>query len=178
MWHGHGRLFATGPVLFLPLAPVAWAQNHRSVGREVAIAPHLQDGEEFELSIPKLNSFGKQLFRANWTIQEGAGRPLTKGTGAPLVDSSKPLIFPRNFNRISGPDSNSCAGCYNETFVGGGSDAFPAADARCGAQNTPALRVSSRRSLPVIFRKISGSFHAPSWKVQAGTAAMCDNDLR
>ena len=122
MWHGHGRLFATGLVLFLPLAPVAWAQNHGTVGREVAIARHLQDGEEFELSIPKLNSFGKQLFRANWTIQEGAGRPLMKGTGAPLVDPSNPLIFPRNFNRISGPDANSCAGCHNEPVVGGGGD--------------------------------------------------------
>jgi len=33
-----------------------------------------------------------------------------------------PLLFPRNFNRVSGPDSNSCSGCHNEPVVGGGGD--------------------------------------------------------
>jgi len=123
MRHGQRRLIlATVPVCFL-LALRARAQEVRSpIGREVSIARHLQDGEEFQLSIPKLVAFGEKLFRANWTVQEGAGRPLTKGTGAPLVDPSDPLVFPRNFNRISGPDSNSCAGCHNEPFVGGGGD--------------------------------------------------------
>jgi len=88
----------------------------------VAIPRHLQDGEEYQLTIPQLVTFGEKLFTAKWTIQEGAGRPLTKGTGAPLSDPSDPLIFPRNFNRISGPDSNSCSGCHNEPFVGGGGD--------------------------------------------------------
>lgn len=92
------------------------------IGREVAIPRHLQDGEEYQLTIPQLVTFGEKLFTAKWTIQEGAGRPLTKGTGAPLSDLSDPLIFPRNFNRFSGPDSNSCSGCHNEPFVGGGGD--------------------------------------------------------
>jgi hypothetical protein len=55
-------------------------------------------------------------------VQEGAGRPLSKGTGAPLTDPRKPLVFPRNFNRISGPDTNSCSGCHNKPYVGGGGD--------------------------------------------------------
>ncbi|MCA8954222.1 MAG: thiol oxidoreductase, partial [Planctomycetes bacterium] len=50
------------------------------------------------------------------------GRPLTKGTGAPLTDPTSPLVFPRAFNRISANDSNSCAGCHNAPFVGGGGD--------------------------------------------------------
>jgi hypothetical protein len=82
----------------------------------------LQDGEEYQLTIPQLIAFGEKLFTAKWTIQEGAGRPQSKGTGAPLSDPSDPLIFPRNFNRISGPDSNSCSGCHNEPFVGDGGD--------------------------------------------------------
>jgi hypothetical protein len=59
-----------------------------------------------------------------WTAQEGAGRPLTKGTGAPLSDPSSPLVFPRAFNRISANDANSCAGCHNAPFgvSGGGGD--------------------------------------------------------
>lgn len=55
--------------------------------------------------------YGKKVFEARFTAQEGVGRPLTKGAGAPLSDPSSPLSFPRNNNRLSGPESNSCAGC-------------------------------------------------------------------
>lgn len=92
------------------------------IGREVAVPVHLQDGQEYQLSVSKLIRFGEKLFTAMWTSQEGAGRPLTKGTGAPLSDPDNPLIFPRNFNRISGPDTNSCSGCHNKPRVGGGGD--------------------------------------------------------
>src|SRR5262245_54611409 len=57
-----------------------------------------------------------------WTSQEGAGRPLSKGTGAPLSDPSDLLVFPKNFNRISGLDTNSCSGCHNKPLIGGGGD--------------------------------------------------------
>lgn len=103
----------------------AWAQDDRSqIGKEVAIPRHLQDGEEYQLTIPQLIAFGEKLFTAKWTIEEGEGRPNTKGTaaGPPLSDPTDPLVFPRNFNRISGPDSNSCSGCHNEPYVGGGGD--------------------------------------------------------
>jgi hypothetical protein len=61
-------------------------------------------------------------FHAKFTAQEGAGRPLSKGTGAPLSDLSSALVFPRNFDRISSPDSNSCSGCHNAPILGGGGD--------------------------------------------------------
>ena len=54
--------------------PAAWAQSN-SIGREVAIPRHLQDGEEYDIPVRQLIDFGKKLFTANWTIQEGAGRP-------------------------------------------------------------------------------------------------------
>src|SRR5262249_35932102 len=47
---------------------------------------------------------------------------LSKGTGAPLSNPSEPLTFPRNINRVSGPDSGSCAACHNRPRVGGGGD--------------------------------------------------------
>ena len=61
---------------------------------------------------------------ANWTEQEGAGRPLTKGTGTALSDPSQPLVGARAWNRISGPDANSCYGCHNMPYgiPGGGGD--------------------------------------------------------
>jgi len=94
----------------------------KKLGREVAIPRHLQNGEEFELSTRNLIAFGEKLFTAMWTSQEGAGRPLTKGTGNPLSDPSSRLVFPRNFNRLSGPDTNSCSGCHNKPRIGGGGD--------------------------------------------------------
>src|SRR5581483_11495187 len=59
-----------------------------------------------------------------WTEQEGGGRPLSKGTGAALADPSQPLVSQRAFNRLSAPDSNSCAGCHNAPYgiPGGGGD--------------------------------------------------------
>lgn len=92
------------------------------IGRELAIARHLDDGQEFTVSRQALLAHGKQLFAAVWTGQEGGGRPLSKGTGKPLADPSDPLVFPRNFNRISAPDANSCAGCHNVPHAGGGGD--------------------------------------------------------
>jgi hypothetical protein len=98
------------------------AFDDSQIGREVAIPSHLRDGEEYQRSIPDLIGFGRKLFTARWTSQEGAGRPLRKGTGDPLTDPQEPLVFPRNFNRISAPDTNSCAGCHNLPDIGGGGD--------------------------------------------------------
>ena len=100
-----------------------WASDTRGrIGQESAVPVHMQDGDEYGVSIRELVAYGRRLFTAMWTIQDGAGRPLTKGTGSPLSDPSRPLVFPRNFNRISGPDTNSCSGCHNKPFIGGGGD--------------------------------------------------------
>jgi cytochrome c peroxidase len=108
------------------LASVAWLIpiGAADVGREVAVPHHLQDGDEFRVSLQTLLSHGRRLFDAVWTPQEGGGRPLTKGTGAPLADGTDPLVFPRNFNRVSAPDANACSGCHNRPFglSGGGGD--------------------------------------------------------
>ena len=110
-------------VCILSMSLTAFGQSSKSeIGREVAIPRHLQDGDEFNISLSQLIDYGADLFTAKFTIQEGAGRPLTKGTGAPLSDPSSPLVFPRNFDRISSPEANACSGCHNAPFVGGGGD--------------------------------------------------------
>src|SRR5437867_7733223 len=116
------RLYGCALVLWIAL-PLANAQSN-PIGREAAIPEHLQNGQEFRVSLTTLLEFGKQLFTANWTIQEGQGRPLAKGVGTPtaLSDPSSPLMFPRNFNRFSAPDANSCAGCHNVPIPGGAGD--------------------------------------------------------
>jgi Di-haem oxidoreductase, putative peroxidase len=115
---GCRRLAVAAPIV---LVVVAVGQNAQ-IGREVAIPSHLADGEEFNISLPQLIQFGQQLFNAKFTVQEGAGRPRSKGTGAPISDSSSPLLFPRNFDRLSSPEANSCQGCHNAPASGGGGD--------------------------------------------------------
>ena len=101
------------------------------IGDERAIATHLPPHEVVERELAAgardlegLLEFGLTLFGAVWTPADGGGRPLTKGDGTPLTDLNKPLVFPRSFNRVSAPDSNSCAGCHNQPFgiPGGGGD--------------------------------------------------------
>lgn len=102
---------------------VAFASyGHAEIGQELSVPRHLKDGQEFKVGIKRLNDHGELLFKAMWTVQEGGGRPLTKGVGTPISDPSSPLIFPRNFNRLSAPDANSCAGCHNLPRIGGGGD--------------------------------------------------------
>ncbi len=95
---------------------------HWAVGDERAIREHLQPAAHAHMEARELIEAGKRLFTARWTIQDGQGRPLTKGTGVPLTDQSSPLVFPRNFNRISGPDTGACSMCHNTPLVGGGGD--------------------------------------------------------
>jgi hypothetical protein len=115
---------AAGALIVVYLATLSTVLTQSRVGREVAIPHHLQDGQEFAMPVRDLIAHGQRLFAAVWTPEEGGGRPRTKGTGAPLADPGRPLEFPQNFNRLSGPDSNSCAGCHNLPFglAGGGGD--------------------------------------------------------
>lgn len=115
---------AAGALSALAVVASLYAGSRGQIGREVAIAHHLADDDEFTTPLPKLIDYGRLLFAANWTAEEGAGRPLTKGTGKALADPSEPLVGERAFNRISGPDANSCAGCHNAPYgiTGGGGD--------------------------------------------------------
>jgi cytochrome c peroxidase len=120
----HRYLLAAAFGLITCLVILGSAADAGQIGREVAIPRHLINGEEYVIPLQELLEYGKRLFNANWTIQEGAGRPLTKGSGRPLADPTRPLVFPHNFNRISAPDANSCAGCHNSPFgmTGGNGD--------------------------------------------------------
>lgn len=94
------------------------------IGVEKGLDRHLADDEEFRIPIEALLRHGQKVFTANWTLQDGGGRPFAKGNGRGLVDRSQPLTGARAFNRLSGPDANSCAGCHNTPYgiAGGGGD--------------------------------------------------------
>jgi hypothetical protein len=109
-----------GALALLLVGTVARAE----IGQELSTYQRLEDGDEYTLSVRELVARGEAAFIANWTAEEGGGRPLTGGTGAPLANPAAPLIFPRNFNRVSAQDANGCAGCHNAPFgiPGGGGD--------------------------------------------------------
>src|ERR1017187_598686 len=110
--------------ILLMMAACSFAGDGQ-IGRELGLTRHLVDGEEFRLPTSQGLSHGQLIFNANWTDQEGGGRPLTKGTGRPLSDPSQPLTGRQAFNRISGHDANSCAGCHNMPYgIFGGSGDF------------------------------------------------------
>jgi hypothetical protein len=98
--------------------------NRAGSHRLRTVPRHLQNGEEIRLPIEALLEQGRLLFSANWTDEDGAGRPATTGAGAPLADPSRRLDGARAFNRVSGPDANGCVGCHNRPAgaVGGAGD--------------------------------------------------------
>lgn len=118
------KVFVVGSALmWVAVAAIGGrSQGREPIGREVSVNRHLEDGDEFKIPVLDLISFGQKLFNAKFTSQEGAGRPLSKGTGAPLSDPSSPLVFPRNFDRLSSPEANACSGCHNVPYSGGGGD--------------------------------------------------------
>src|SRR5260370_32386982 len=103
-------------VVAAPLLAADAPPARRKLGREVSVEKHLQDDDEFRIPLPELLAHGTKLFMANWTWQEGAGRPMSKGTGVALSDPNSPLAGPRSFNRVSGPDAHSCATCHNPPY--------------------------------------------------------------
>src|SRR5437016_8931351 len=69
---------------------------------------------------PNLLHKGRELFTASFNTLDGTGRP--EATGNPTPTMRPRIDFPNNFNRSSGPEANSCAGCHNMPRPGGGGD--------------------------------------------------------
>ncbi|MDH3511555.1 MAG: thiol oxidoreductase [Gammaproteobacteria bacterium] len=115
-----GQVFGSFFLIFILAVHPAFAQ----IGQELSSYERLEDGEEYSISLRELIRRGKAAFQSEWTPQQGGGRPLSNGVGAPLSDLGDPLGFPRNFNRVSARDANGCAGCHNAPFgiTGGGGD--------------------------------------------------------
>lgn len=90
------------------------------IGDRPAITTHVsQLGiERGKYTVAELEQMGLALFTASFNTLDGAGRPTLTGDG----EFRDRRVAPDNFNRISGPDANSCAGCHTVPRVGGGGD--------------------------------------------------------
>ncbi len=58
---------------------------------------------------------GRRLFRTKFNLADGAGRPEATGDSKPTPRTRMSTAF----QRVAGPDANSCAGCHNDPLVGG-----------------------------------------------------------
>jgi hypothetical protein len=112
-----------------PGSPVLGLMHSRSdedsARQNIADSRHRPNDEDAAVNSMSLVIRGEALFKATWTPLRGSTRPRSKGTGRSLAEASELLITSRAFNRISGPDADSCAGCHNAPHgIGGGSGDF------------------------------------------------------
>ncbi len=92
------------------------------IGESGALGAHISqaDIDAGALSLDQLVERGEALFGASFNTLDGAGRPET--TDVSPNNFRPPREFPDNFNRISGPDANSCVSCHSVPRAGGGGD--------------------------------------------------------
>jgi hypothetical protein len=102
--------------ILLMMAACSFAGDGQ-IGRELGLTRHLVDGEEFRLPTSQGLSHGQLIFNANWTDQEGGGRPLTKGTGRPLSDPSRSRSRLRSEARAGRGALSSLKRNYHENYL-------------------------------------------------------------
>ncbi|MFT5283884.1 MAG: cytochrome c peroxidase [Planctomycetota bacterium] len=89
-----------------------------TIGEEPGIVKHIAQAD-IDAGLHEVNELrllGGLFFDANPNTIDGAGRPQSTGDGK----LRSPRVSPENFNRISGPDSNSCLNCHNVPRGSGG----------------------------------------------------------
>jgi len=92
------------------------------IGDERAITRHVDQREidDGRMGLSQILAAGEHLFTASLSELDGAGRPLQNGIFPPKYRARRD--GPGAFNRISGPEANSCSGCHNMPRAGGGGD--------------------------------------------------------
>ena len=124
----HIRAAALAAALFCALlaacasAPDGGFAEETTVGEAPALAVHTRqaDIDGGALSTGAIIARGERVFTASFNTLDGAGRPETTDVDADNFRARR--VFPDNFNRVSGPDANSCAVCHTIPALGGGGD--------------------------------------------------------
>ena len=100
-----------------PLFPVS-----EQIGDERLLTRHVDQRliDQGQISLSQLFAHGKHLFDTAFTEADGVCRPNQSGVFPPGPRTPRRGVD--SFNRISGPDADSCAGCHNKPRSGGGGD--------------------------------------------------------
>ena len=90
-----------------------------ALGQRGSVTSKLRGGRESSISTLALLSHVNKLFNANWALQHGGGRPLTKGAGQAagvLAGSDQGAL-----DGVFGRQANSCAattGMFDADYLG------------------------------------------------------------
>jgi len=100
--------------------PQTSTDSNSSLGEIPGILAHAinNDVSEGIISPEELIAIGAQIFSASFNTLDGSGNTKIRLFTS---DNEKSSLLAR-FNRVSGPDANSCAGCHNQPITGGGGD--------------------------------------------------------
>lgn len=99
--------------------PAAGQQTQNWDPPSIEAAPDHNEYASGKRPLQELIGIGKRLFRASFSRPDGAGRPNSTGDSKPTIRVTRDAPL---FQRIAGPDANSCAGCHNRPVVGGAGD--------------------------------------------------------
>lgn len=112
-------VFVATTVALIPF-PLSMAQNGRSNWDPpgIGVFPDHLAAATGSVSLESFLVDGRRLFLAQFTHLDGVGRPAATGDSKPTIRRRQETTF----QRIAGPDANSCAGCHNQPFVGGSGD--------------------------------------------------------
>jgi hypothetical protein len=114
-----GRVRAGAAAAAAAIAGAAWGMGPEAAApwRERTIAAPLSFEDARAMEPAALVDWGRRLFEAKFTAAEGAGRPTATQSDIPTARRGGPA-----FQRLAGPDANSCAGCHNDPVTGGAGD--------------------------------------------------------
>lgn len=107
-----------GVVLATPLAAAdlePWAER----AMPLPIAADSLHGTLDKATLQTLTTHGETLFRARFTREEGAGRPLATQA---IIPTKRKRAAEFVFRRTAGLDAAACAACHNEPKLGGAGD--------------------------------------------------------
>ena len=95
-------------------------QSNSSLGEIPGILTHATNNDVSAgiISPKELIAIGEQIFSASFNTLDGSGNTKIRL----FTNDNEKLDLLARFNRISGPDANSCAGCHNQPITGGGGD--------------------------------------------------------
>ncbi len=136
------RVSAVVTILFWPFVAQANDQRSKLAGERPAIqvSPDQTAISDGKLPIDRVIKAGRLLFETRFNIVDGAGRPESTGDGKPTIRLDP---GPRLFQRIAGPDANSCAGCHNQPLIGGSGDIVANVFVGAHASDPPTDQASS-----------------------------------
>ncbi|MBP1853090.1 di-heme oxidoredictase family protein [Rhizobium halophytocola] len=96
-------------------AGAPWEERSAAIGAAGQTVAGRISGDALE----RLRAIGLELFKGEFTVNDGVGRP---GATQAIVPTKRRHPAATEFNRTAGLDANACSGCHNKPIVGGAGD--------------------------------------------------------